>query len=220
MTCSSPDRAPRRTRRGTASGIPSSWRGQPSHTPEPDARPRQSFRPRFESRSMPGIRERLPLWPATAGRRLRASRRIRLGHSSRAADSNVAMSSESFCLCVVGRLHGVTRPRLAGLVTAAGGRLVRAGSRKATLVCLAHSTAPERLSRGADAALPAGCRVMSELSLRRLIGLAPPLPSEHRTLTAADVARQARLSPEVVRCLALYDVLEPSDDDAYGYRDL
>ena len=89
---------------------------------------------------------------------LRAWRRIRLGHSSRAANSNVAMSSESFCLCVVGRLHGVTRPRLAGLVTAAGGRLVRAGSRKATLVCLAHSTAPERLSRGAAPGLPARCR--------------------------------------------------------------
>jgi hypothetical protein len=38
--------------------------------------------------------------------------------------------------------------------------------------------------------VPAGCRIVSELSLRRLIGLAPPLPSEHRTLTAADVARQ------------------------------
>ncbi len=133
------------------------------------------------------------------------------------------MSSESFCLCVVGRLHGVTRPRLAGLVTAAGGRLVRAGSRKATIVCLAHSTAPERLSRGADAGLPekvpAGCRIVSELSLRRLIGLAPSLPTEHRTLTATDVGRQARLSAEIVRCLALYDILEPSDD-AYGYRDL
>jgi tetratricopeptide (TPR) repeat protein len=45
------------------------------------------------------------------------------------------------------------------------------------------------------------------------------LPPQNRILTAAELAQQARLSPETLRCLALYDVVEPAGD-AFGYRDL
>ena len=69
------------------------------------------------------------------------------------------------------------------------------------------------------ARIPSGCRIVSELTLKRLIGLAPPLPLQSRTLTAAELAQQARLSPETLRCLALYDVVEPAND-SFGYRDL
>jgi tetratricopeptide (TPR) repeat protein len=67
--------------------------------------------------------------------------------------------------------------------------------------------------------LPAETRIISESGLKRMLGLAPPLPAEHRTLDAADIEQQARLDPNVVRCLALFDVLEPLEE-RYGYRDL
>jgi tetratricopeptide (TPR) repeat protein len=141
----------------------------------------------------------------------------------RAADLPDDPRPESLCVHVVGRLHGVTRRRLAGLIEASGGRLVPSQSRRVNLVCLAHGSAPDLLADGPElrlpAAIPEGCRVASELTFRRLLGLAPPLPADNRAFTAADVARQARLSPEAVRCLTLYDVLEPSGQ-AYGYRDL
>ena len=52
-----------------------------------------------------------------------------------------------------------------------------------------------------------------------MLGLAPPLPVEHRTLSAADVARGARLDPDVVRCLALFDVLDARGDLRQARRD-
>jgi tetratricopeptide (TPR) repeat protein len=61
--------------------------------------------------------------------------------------------------------------------------------------------------------------VISELTLLRIIGLAPALAAETRSLTREELASQSRLAPEVVRALALYDVLEPLVDH-YGYRDL
>ncbi|HEX8167262.1 MAG TPA: tetratricopeptide repeat protein [Beijerinckiaceae bacterium] len=132
------------------------------------------------------------------------------------------MGPERFCLYVVGRLHGVTRERLAALVAAAGGRLVRTAGPRVDLVCVAHGTVPALLGTHAvelPQGIPEGCRTLSELSLRRLLGLAPPLPAHNRAFTAADVAGRSGLASDVVRALALYDVLEPCGDD-YGYGDL
>jgi tetratricopeptide (TPR) repeat protein len=130
---------------------------------------------------------------------------------------------EKFCLHVRGRLHGVTRQRLAALVAAAGGRLAATASARVNLLCVAHSTAAANLSAGPSFAVPprvpSGCAIVSELTLRRLLGLAPPLPLENRTLGLTEIARHARLPAQAVRCLALYDVLEPDGGD-YGYRDL
>ena len=130
---------------------------------------------------------------------------------------------EQFCLHVSGRLSGVTPPRLAALVAAVGGRLIGTPSACVSLLCLAHSTGAKTVSEGGviklPSRIPSGCRIVSELTLKRLIGLAPPLPPQNRILTAAELAQQARLSPETLRCLALYDVVEPAGD-AFGYRDL
>jgi tetratricopeptide (TPR) repeat protein len=135
----------------------------------------------------------------------------------------VEAPGEKFCLHVRGPLHGVTRQRLAALTAAAGGCLAATPSARVNLLCFAHSTAAKSLSEGTVIELPPrvprGCRVVSELTLKRLIGLAPPLPPENRTLGAAELAQRARLPLETVRCLALYDVVEPADD-AFGYRDL
>jgi tetratricopeptide (TPR) repeat protein len=135
----------------------------------------------------------------------------------------VEAPGEKFCLHVRGSLYGVTRQRLAALTAAAGGCLAATPSARVNLLCFAHSTAAKSLSEGTvievPPRVPRGCRVVSELTLKRLIGLAPPLPPENRTLGAAELAQRARLPLETVRCLALYDVVEPADD-AFGYRDL
>ena len=133
------------------------------------------------------------------------------------------MNRKGFCLYVVGRLRGLTRQRLSALAAGAGGRVVGRPSSQVDLVAVGHSAAGPSLPdvppllRLGD--LPAGASNISESGLKRMLGLAPPLPAEHRTLDAADIEQRARLDPDVVRCLALFDVLEPLEE-RYGYRDL
>src|SRR3954469_18936374 len=126
-------------------------------------------------------------------------------------------------LYVFGRLRGVTRQRLSGLVAAAGGRLIRRPGPTVNLVAVGHGTALSGLAEGRLISLPSGlpatAPTISELGLKRLLGLAGPLPEEHRALTDLALARSARLDLDLVSCLALYDVLEPVEG-RYGYRDL
>jgi tetratricopeptide (TPR) repeat protein len=61
--------------------------------------------------------------------------------------------------------------------------------------------------------------MLSEQELRRRLGILAPPDSVERSYTAADLARVAGLSPTVISCLALFDVLDPVDG-CYGYRDL
>jgi tetratricopeptide (TPR) repeat protein len=133
------------------------------------------------------------------------------------------MASERFCLFIVGRLQGLTRGRLAGLVAGAGGRLVREPSARVDLVAVGHGSAPVCLANGPPIELPegvpGGAELMSELALKRLLGVSAPIVEENRTLTPQELARGARLDREIVRCLSLFDVLEPLDG-RYGYRDL
>jgi hypothetical protein len=133
------------------------------------------------------------------------------------------MIDKGFCLYVLGRLRGVTRQRLAGLVATAGGRLVRKPSSRVDLVAVAHSTAAYRLATGPQSALttafPPTTRFISEVGLRRMLCLEPAPVAEHRSFSEADIERGASLDNAMVRCLALYDVLEPIQD-RYGYGDL
>lgn len=131
------------------------------------------------------------------------------------------MASAPFRLFVFGRLHGVPRQRLTARVAQVGGCLVPSPSSRVELVAVGHSTAsligaaPNPIPRE----FPETARVISELSLKRMLGLAPSRPPEHHTLTEADVARAVRLDPGVIRCLTLYDVLEPAEE-RHGYGDL
>lgn len=133
------------------------------------------------------------------------------------------MNDNGFTLYVHGRLHGVTRKRLGAAVAQAGGRLVASPSSRVTLVAVGHSTAMVGLIEAPPIALPAGlsagAELLSELGLKRRLGLAPPLADDNRTLSERDLAHAARLDPEVVRCLVLYDVLEPVAGQL-GFRDL
>jgi tetratricopeptide (TPR) repeat protein len=128
-----------------------------------------------------------------------------------------------FSALVIGRPHGVTRQRLARLAGQIGGRLVERPSARVDLVVLAHNSARAALRGAPPLALPAGLssavRVVSEVTFRRMLHLAPPPARDERMLSAADMMRAARLSPDVLACLAAFDVVEPVDQ-AFAYRDL
>jgi tetratricopeptide (TPR) repeat protein len=133
------------------------------------------------------------------------------------------MAGGRFCLFIVGRLQGLTRRRLAGLVAGAGGRLVREPSSRVDLVVVGHGSASVCLKNAPPVELPegvpGGAELVSEFAFKRRLGIAPAMVEENRTLTLQELARGARLDREAVRCLSLYDVLEPLDG-RYGYRDL
>src|SRR5215204_4157765 len=133
------------------------------------------------------------------------------------------MGQASFTLYVFGRLHGVPRTRLPDLVSTAGGRLVDRPKAGVTIVAVAHGTADRALADGLPAKLPPGvpadADVISELSVRRLLGLELPPAAERRMFHRTEMAMSAGVRPELIDCLSLYDVLEPAGG-FYGYRDL
>ena len=128
-----------------------------------------------------------------------------------------------FTLSVIGRPHGLTRRRLARAVEQVGGQLVAKPTPQVDLVALAHASARTVFSEGVAPAFPAGissgARPVSEMTLKRMLGLAPPVPEQERTLSQADLTRGPKLSAEMLDCLGVFDVLEPVEG-TYAYADL
>ncbi len=123
---------------------------------------------------------------------------------------------------VMGRLRGLTRARLLSLLAQAGAQLSSDLRSSTDVLCLAHSSASQRLRDGhlsLPSKLGVNCTLISELTLRRSLGLQAPMPDENRSLGKVEFARQARLPEEVIEALSLFDVLEPVGG-WYGYRDL
>jgi tetratricopeptide (TPR) repeat protein len=61
--------------------------------------------------------------------------------------------------------------------------------------------------------------MVSELELRRWLGLLEPRETIEQSLTAAALGRHSGLTLRLLSCLALFDVIEP-EDERYAYRDL
>jgi tetratricopeptide (TPR) repeat protein len=125
-------------------------------------------------------------------------------------------------LFLVGRVHGVTRRRLDQLGRTRGAKLVSKPSTRITTIAVAHSAASAVLPDGRvrmPAGLPASAAMIGELELRRQLGLLRPPEAVDRTLATADLERITGLTPRLLACLALFDVLEPADG-LYSYRDL
>ena len=125
-------------------------------------------------------------------------------------------------LFLVGRMHGVTRRRLAQLVRHRGAKLATKPSARVTVIAVAHSAASDVLPDGRvrlPTGLPTSAPLISDVELRRRLGLARVPEAVERTLGAADPERIAGLTPTLLACLTLFDVLEPVDD-RYSYRDL
>jgi tetratricopeptide (TPR) repeat protein len=67
--------------------------------------------------------------------------------------------------------------------------------------------------------IPDGAKLISELTLKRVLGLLPPQREENRTFAAEGLATACRVDVDVVHALAAYDVLEPVGE-AFGFGDL
>ncbi len=123
---------------------------------------------------------------------------------------------------LVGRVHGVTRKRLEQLVRSRGGRLAHKVSARITSIALGHSATSNVLDDGRlrlPAGLPGKAELISELELRRRLGLLRAPEAMERNLGVGDLERLAGLTPRLLSCLALFDVVQPVDGQ-YGYRDL
>jgi len=125
-------------------------------------------------------------------------------------------------LYLVGRIQGLTRRRLEQLLRARGARFATKPSGRVTTIAFGHSAVAHALDDGRvqlPAGLPAGATLISENVLRRELGLLEPPALVDRSLGRAEVERLTGLSSNLLSCLVLFDVLEPSDD-SYAYRDL
>jgi len=125
-------------------------------------------------------------------------------------------------LFLVGRIQGLTRRRLDTLVRLREGKLATRPGRNVTLIAFGHSAGDRALDDGRVAlpsGLPAPAPLISENVLRRALGLLEPPAEVDRSMGRAEIERLSGLSPNLVSCLVLFDVLEPVDE-RFAYRDL
>jgi tetratricopeptide (TPR) repeat protein len=123
---------------------------------------------------------------------------------------------------LVGRIQGLTRRRLDTLVRLREGKLATRPGRNVTLIAFGHSASARALDDGRVAlppGLPATAALTSENVLRRELGLLAAPEDVDRSMGRAEIERLAGLTPNLVSCLVLFDVLEPVDD-RFAWRDL
>jgi tetratricopeptide (TPR) repeat protein len=137
-------------------------------------------------------------------------------------DRSAARPLEEQTLFLLGRVHGLTRRRLEQLVRLRGGKLTNKPSARITIIAVAHSAAAHALPDGhlrIPAGLPAAAALISEHDLRRQLRLLRPPAAMERSLGAGDLEKLSGLTPRLLSCLRLFDVIEPVGD-RYAYRDL
>jgi tetratricopeptide (TPR) repeat protein len=132
----------------------------------------------------------------------------------------VALAGET--LFLVGRIQGLTRRRLDTLVRLREGKLATRPGRTVGLIAFGHSAVDRALDDGRVAlppGLPAAAALISENVLRRALGLLAPPEEVDRSMGRGEIERLAGLTPNLVSCLVLFDVLEPVDE-RFAWRDL
>ncbi len=125
-------------------------------------------------------------------------------------------------LFLVGRLQSLTRRRLDMLVRLREAKLATRPGRNVTLIAFGHSAGNRALDDGRvqlPPGLPATAPLVSENVLRRALGLLEPPADVDRSMGRGELERLSGLSPNLVSCLVLFDVLEPVDE-RFAYRDL
>ena len=124
-------------------------------------------------------------------------------------------------LFLVGRIQGLTRRRLDTLVRLREGKLATRPGRNVTLIAFGHSAVARALDDGRvglPPGLPATAALISENVLRRALGLLAPPAEVDRSMGRAEIERLSGLSPNLVSCLVLFDVLEPVGLESSKWR--
>jgi tetratricopeptide (TPR) repeat protein len=125
-------------------------------------------------------------------------------------------------LFLVGRIQGLTRRRLDTLVRLREAKLATRPGRTITVIAFGHSAVDRALDDGRvalPAGMPATAALISENVLRRQLGLLAPPAEVDRSMGRAEIERLSGLSPNLLSCLVLFDVLEPVDE-RYAWSDL
>ena len=137
----------------------------------------------------------------------------------------MALAGET--LFLVGRIQGLTRRRLDTLVRLREGKLATRPGRNVTLIAFGHSAVARALDDGRVAlppGLPATAALISENVLRRQLGLLAEPQDVDRSMGRSEIERLSGLSPNLVSCLVLFDVLEPvglePSEGRFAWRDL
>jgi tetratricopeptide (TPR) repeat protein len=124
-------------------------------------------------------------------------------------------------LFLVGRIQGLTRRRLDTLVRLREGKLATRPGRAITLIAFGHSAVDRALDDGRVAlppGMPATAALISENVLRRALGLLAPPEAVDRSMGRGEIERLAGLSPNLLSCLVLFDVLEPVGPESSTWR--
>jgi hypothetical protein len=106
-------------------------------------------------------------------------------------------------------------------VRAAGGDVRRGLTRRVGLCVVGHAAPCDVgwLDARLGAALNKGTALLSENQFLRRLDLMPPPKPDQRTFTRSDIISRSGIAPEDLRLLILFDILEPSDRNAFGLRD-
>jgi tetratricopeptide (TPR) repeat protein len=121
-----------------------------------------------------------------------------------------------------GRLRELTKRRVVQLVTAAGAKMARRPA-SASLIVIGHSSAASAISD--DGELDLGFKpspsatLISEQRFKSALRALSPVDEAERGYSADQLERHSGLSTAHLRCLVLYDILDPVDG-RYTYRDL
>ncbi len=125
-------------------------------------------------------------------------------------------------ISVIGRLS-TPLAAVAREVEARGGVLQRGLSRQTSLVVVARSSTRQLASGGLQAKLARadrqGVPSISEATFLRALGLLAPAIEAPAAVTTAALPDKVGLSAEVIRLLALFDLIEPHDGQC-SFRDL
>jgi tetratricopeptide (TPR) repeat protein len=125
---------------------------------------------------------------------------------------------------ILGRLAALPNRVAAVAIGHRGGVARRALAQQTTLVAIGRQAAPQladgRLQAKLGRADQIGAPCLSENALLRALDLLPPAAPVAAAVRLDDLGDKAGLDSDLVRLLVLFDVIQPDEDGALGFRDL
>jgi tetratricopeptide (TPR) repeat protein len=132
------------------------------------------------------------------------------------------MSLTNAKVYIHGRLRGLTKRRIAQLVSVSLAKMARRPG-QATLVVLGHSSVSSTLLDDGELDLafdaPPQAAFTSERGFKSELGIVSPQSAGERSYSSDQLTRHSGLSDKQIGSLALYDILDPVEG-LFSYRDL